>query len=242
MFAAMFASRAILAASLLISVAWPAWTQERGADNVVMVELFTSQGCSSCPPADEKLAQLADRGDVLALSLHVDYWDYLGWKDTFAKSEHTERQAEYRDRLGDRVLFTPQIVVNGRRSVPGYKRAMIDAAIAAAGKAPSAAEINIDSSDGMLHADIATRGPRGAATIWVASYERTATVAVERGENAGHSFTYRNVVEKLMKVGPLSDSGPSTFPLPQPGPGEGIAVWLQDDRSGRILAASYHEH
>jgi hypothetical protein len=237
MFAAMLPSRAILACLLLLSFAGGAGA----GDRVVMVELFTSQGCSSCPPADEKLVELADREDVLALSLHVDYWDYLGWQDTFAQAEHTVRQAEYRDRLGSRVLFTPQIVVNGSRSVPGYKRTMIDAAIAAAASTPSAADIDIENSGGMLHAEIETNGRVGPSTIWVASYDLAATVEIDRGENAGRTFTYHNVVEKLMKVGPLTESGPSRFPLPQPAGGEGIAVWLQDDRSGHILAASFIE-
>ena len=233
----MLRSCLILAPLLLVSLAATADAE----DNVVLVELFTSQGCSSCPPADKTLAELAEREDVLALSLHVDYWNYLGWQDTFARAEYTARQAEYRDKLGSRVLFTPQIVVDGSRSVPGSKRAMIDAAIASAAETPSPAEITLDSSDGMLHAKVTTAEDPPPCTVWVASYDQKATVAIERGENAGRTITYRNVVDKLMKVGPWQAAGPASFPLPQPGPGEGIAVWLQDDRTGRILAASYVE-
>jgi hypothetical protein len=241
MFPAMPRSCSFLAPLLLLSLAGGAG-MARAADNVVLVELFTSQGCSSCPPADETLAQLADREDVLALSLHVDYWNYLGWPDTFAREEHTERQAAYRDRLGQKVLFTPQIIVDGTRSVPGFKRAMVKQAIAQAADAPQPVGIEIDSEDGMLHARISSDAAQhGPSTIWVASYEDAAEVEIERGENAGRSFTYRNVVEKLMKVGPWQPDGPDSFPLPQPGPGEGIAVWLQDDRTGRILAASFVE-
>lgn len=237
MFAGMHPLCSMLAPLLFVSLAGAAGAE----DNVVMVELFTSQGCSSCPPADETLAELAGRKDVLALSLHVDYWNYLGWQDTFAQAEHTARQADYRDKLGNRVLFTPQIVVDGSRSVPGYKRAMIEAAIARAAESPDPASIEIGRNDGMFHARIASDGKHGPATIWVASYDQASTVEIERGENAGRTFTYRNVVEKLMKVGPWHVGGPQSFPLPQPGSGEGIAVWLQDDRSGQILAASYVE-
>jgi hypothetical protein len=240
MFAAMLPSRIILGPLLLLSLAG-AVGMARAADNVVLVELFTSQGCSSCPPADKTLAELADREDVLALSLHVDYWNYLGWADTFAQEEHTERQAEYRDKLGSRVLFTPQIVVDGARSVPGFKRVMIKQAIGQAADARHPASIEIGSHDGMFHARISSEGGHGPCTIWVASYDDAATVEIERGENAGRSFTYRNVVDKLMKVGPWQPDGPESYPLPQPGPGEGIAVWLQEDRTGRVLATSFIE-
>lgn len=230
-------TRTILLAALLLPV--PAAAD--GADNVVMVELFTSQGCSSCPPADEHLARLTDRDDVLALALHVDYWDYLGWHDTFAKAEHTLRQANYRDRMGNRVLFTPQLVVAGADSVPAIRDDLVEKAIAAAAGAPHVAGIEIDREAGMLEAEITGGNPRQPSTIWVASYDQEATVEIERGENAGRTITYHNIVEKLMKVGPWHGDGPARFPLPQPAEGEGIAVWLQDDLSGRILAASFVE-
>lgn len=238
MIARMPSFRFLIAAALFFPLSGTAVAQ----DNVVLVELFTSQGCSSCPPADETLTYLAQRKDVLALSLHVDYWDYLGWQDTFAHAEHTARQAEYRDRLGSRVLFTPQVVVGGTESVPGYKRSMIEGAIARAAESPQDASIEIQKEDGMLHAEISNKGAQRASTIWVAAYDRSATVEIERGENAGRTFTYRNVVDKLMKVGPWQVDGQHRFSLPQPGPGEGIAVWLQEDRTGRILAASYTEN
>lgn len=229
--------RTILLASLFL----PMVAAADGANNVVMVELFTSQGCSSCPPADEYLAELAEREGVLALSMHVDYWDYLGWQDTFAHAEHTLRQAVYRDRMGARVLFTPQMIVNGTRSVPGIRYEVIEATIDAAARVPHKAAIILGQQDGMLHAEIMGKAGTLPGTIWVASYDREATVEIERGENAGRIFTYRNVVEKLMKVGPWTGDGPVRLPLPQPAPGEGLAVWLQDEQSGSILAASYIE-
>ncbi len=229
--------RSILAALFLFAPAGPA----SAGDNVVMVELFTSQGCSSCPPADTTLAELAERDDILALSLHVDYWDYLGWQDTFAQAEHTARQADYRDKLGGRVLFTPQVIVDGTLSMPGYKQSAIENAIDKAARAGHPASITIERQDGMLNAEILGQSDGGPCTIWVASYDREATVDIDRGENAGRTFTYHNVVEKLLKVGPWHPPAPASLPLPQPGPGDGVAIWLQDDRSGRILATSFVE-
>ncbi|NJO54002.1 MAG: DUF1223 domain-containing protein [Bacteroidales bacterium] len=98
----------------------------------LVVELFTSQGCSSCPPADKLIGELADRPGIIALSLAVDYWDYLGWKDTLARPAHTARQRAYAEARGDRRMFTPQVVVNGRESVPGQDRAAIERALQAA--------------------------------------------------------------------------------------------------------------
>lgn len=229
--------RTILLAAMILPISAAA----DSADNVVMIELFTSQGCSSCPPADEHLAELADRKDVLALALHVDYWDYLGWQDTFAQAEHTLRQADYRDKMGNRVLFTPQMIVDGTASVPAIRREVVEDAIRTAAKSPHEAGIAIHREAGMLAAEITGGDARRPSTIWVASYDQEATVDIPRGENAGRTIVYRNIVEKLMKVGPWRGDGPARFPLPQPAPGEGIAVWLQDDDSGRILAASYVE-
>ena len=210
-------------------------------DNVVMVELFTSQGCSSCPPADANLGALTGRDDVLPLSMHVDYWDYLGWRDTFAQPEHSERQYAYRTMMGARVVYTPQMIVHGVADVPGYRTELIEQAIADAGARKRDAEIAIAAKGGMLAATISTSGRPMPCTIWVASYEREATVDIRRGENAGETITYHNVVDKLMRVGRWPGSTSETIDLPQPGAGEGVAVWLQDDRTGRILAASFIE-
>ena len=208
-------------------------------DNVIVVELFTSQGCSSCPPADKNLNVLAAREDVLALSMHVDYWDYLGWRDTFGSRENTQRQIAYRDAMGARVVYTPQVIVHGRYDVPGYKPAQIDAAIIkAAGQVPPAS-IVIDRTDGMLSATISPGRVPEHCTIWIASFDRSATVEIERGENAGRAITYSNVVEKIMRVGAWRGSEDRKISLPQPGEGEGVAIWLQDDRTGHILAASF---
>lgn len=230
----------LIASALAASLAFasPAAAGEVG-ENVVLVELFTSQGCSSCPPADKTLGALVTRNDVIPLSFHVDYWDYLGWRDTFAAREHSLRQFAYRDFMGQRVVYTPQMIVHGRKAVPGYKPAVIHEAIAAAAAAPQTVRIGIVDDGQMIVADVRLGDPASAGTLWVASYRRSATVAIKRGENAGREITYHNVVDSLTQAARLSGSAPRSVSLPRPGANEGVAVWLQDDRTGRILAASF---
>ncbi len=211
------------------------------ADNVVLVELFTSQGCSSCPPADKNLGDLANLDGVLGLSMHVDYWDYLGWRDTFARRKHTDRQFAYRDYMGARVVYTPQMIVQGTNDVPGYRPALIKTTIEDISAVVRGASITIDNDGGMLNAKISADVAGQPRTIFVATYTKEATVNIKRGENAGRAITYHNVVDELMTVGPWQGPASQTVSLPKPNPGEGTAVWLQDDLTGRILTASYIE-
>ncbi|MEM0988773.1 MAG: DUF1223 domain-containing protein [Pseudomonadota bacterium] len=216
-------------------------TTAEAEDNVVLVELFTSQGCSSCPPADANLAALADRSDVLALSMHVDYWDYLGWKDTFGNSENTKRQYAYRDSMGARVVYTPQMIVQGSHDVPGYRPDLIEQAITTVAASDQGAEIRISQTETGLIAEITLGEMRGTCTIWMASYRQSATVQIDRGENAGRSITYSNVVDKLMRAGTSVRNTPKTLSMPLPADGGGVAIWVQNDQTGKILAASYFE-
>ncbi len=137
---------------------------DQAADDVVMVELCTSKGCSSCPPADANLGKLSRRDDVIALSMHVDYWDYLGWRDTFAKREHTERQVAYRDAMGARVIYTPQMVVQGRFDVPGYRPDQIEEAIGTAYRPPRQANNPLQREDGMPKANVTAGGEMADCT------------------------------------------------------------------------------
>ena len=227
--------RSLMALGLFMSSA--AFTQ--AADDIVMVELFTSQGCSSCPPADANLGRLTAEEGVLALSMHVDYWDYLGWKDTFARPEHTKRQIAYRDARGERVIYTPQMMVQGQFNVPGYKPDQIIEAIGSAQRLPRTANIAIKRDGGMLKAVVTSKGDVTNCTIWVASYDHAHTVQIQRGENAGSKITYHNVVDKLMRVGSRDSDTVQEVALPQPEQGSGVAIWLQDNQTGRILSASY---
>jgi hypothetical protein len=184
-----------LAVTALLAAAGPA----AAGDVNAVIELFTSQGCSSCPPADRLLGEYADRKDVLALSFNVDYWDYLGWKDTLASPDNTERQRDYARARGDGQVYTPQVVVDGRTHVVGSSRPAIEAAIQKVGPlrvpiALSAAGDSITATIGKAAAD----APH--ATLWLVMYDRSVTVPIGRGENEGHTVTYNDVVRKLRPV------------------------------------------
>ena len=162
----------------------------------VVLELFTSQGCSSCPPADALLTELAAREDVIALALHVDYWDYLGWKDSFGKPAHTARQRAYAKAARSRSIYTPEMVVQGEDRLIGHDAAKIEARIAAH---RSASRAGIAWICAATATSWSSRSPRSAIRsgprrcTWCASCRPT-MVAIEAGENAGHEITYTNIV------------------------------------------------
>jgi hypothetical protein len=165
-----------------------------------VLELFTSQGCNSCPPADAILGDYAEDPDVLALSFPVDYWDYLGWKDTLASHENTVRQKAYSEARGDRQVYTPQVIVNGTTHVVGSNRHQIEAALgnSPALPVPITMEPGTDSTTVTVGASTAAGKAKG--TIWLALYDDPVTVPIEQGENTGKSVTYYNVVRKLRPI------------------------------------------
>jgi hypothetical protein len=171
------------------------------AETLAVIELFTSQGCSSCPPADRVLADYADRDDILALSFNVDYWDMLGWKDTLASHDNTERQRNYALARGDGQVYTPQAVVDGRVHVVGSNRDEIEAALKANAGA-LAVPISLSLSGDSVSVDIgaASGSDMPHATLWLVMYDRSVSVPIERGENAGKTVTYSNVVRKLRPI------------------------------------------
>lgn len=226
---------AMIAAQLALT------TLAQAGENNVMVELYTSQGCSSCPPADAYLGELTKRPDVIALSLHVDYWDYLGWQDTLAQQGFTRRQIAYRDARGDRVVYTPQMVIQGSESIVGSDRDAVAAAIDAALATPPEASIRVVGKQGMLEAELLPGTDPMDATLWFAIYSRAETVDIRRGENSGMRITYNNVVTSLGRIGPWDGRQKATMVVPQPDVGEGIALWLQYGQAGQIFAATKFE-
>lgn len=168
-----------------------------------LIELFTSQGCSSCPQADALLAEYAERNDVLALSYSVDYWDYLGWRDTLASPRFTKRQKAYASARGDGQVYTPQVVVNGVTHAIGSSRPAIESAIASTESqhAKSWVPIRMGVDADMLDIEVPAAANGGEATIWLLVVARRIEVNVKRGENSGRTLSYCNVVRDITPVG-----------------------------------------
>lgn len=216
-------------------------------ETVSVVELFTSQGCSSCPPADALLKEYADRKDVVALTLPVDYWDYLGWKDTLASPKFTSRQRAYAKKRGDGEIYTPQVVVNGVKHVVGSRRADIDQAIekTAAALVQSGVPLQASIVGETLQIEIgqsASGAEVGTGTIWIAVVQPTVAVEVRRGENTGKTLIYYNAVRELNPVGMWS-AQPGKIELRHAdlvrSSTDRCAVLLQRGSHGPIVGASW---
>jgi hypothetical protein len=176
------------------------------ADPRAVVELFTSQGCSSCPPADKIIGDLAKDPSVIALSMPIDYWDYLGWKDTLADSRFSARQKAYSHMRGDRDVYTPQAVINGSVHVIGSDRAGIEEAIRDTKKNESVMSVPVAMTlaNKEINVSVAAsnKGPVAAhGEVWICSVSRAVPISIGRGENRGREITYHNVVRNLLKVG-----------------------------------------
>lgn len=208
------------------------------AGEPVVIELYTSQGCSSCPPADKLLGELVGRDDVLPLALHVDYWDYIGWKDEFARPQHTKRQKGYARAAGQRSIYTPQMIVGGRDHVVGYKPMKLADAIARHKERPSPLELRVTRSGGKLKVGAWPKGrlPRDLK-VQLVRYRPSATVSIKRGENAGKTITYHNIVTDWRTVADWDGRGELELTLDVPGSDE-VAVLVQADGYGPILAAA----
>ncbi len=211
-----------------------------------VVELYTSQGCSSCPPADALLRKLAGRRDIIALTLPVDYWDYLGWKDTFASARYSERQRAYAKNRGDGLIYTPQVVVNGLAHVNGAKDSDIERAIEKTTAQFKASEISLKvwADRGQLVIETGTRanGLPAEATIWLATVQTSAEIAVRKGENSGRTLTYANVVRELTPIG-MWNGKAETIRLERQSVmragAETCAVLIQQGTAGPILGAAW---
>jgi hypothetical protein len=219
-----------------------------GRAQPVLLELFTSQGCSSCPAADRLLESYTARSDVIAITLPVDYWDYLGWKDTLANPKFTKRQREYAARHQGGQVYTPQIVVDGRVAVVGSDRARIDRAIRerrAEQGAPVAVNAKIVNGTTLTVTVGAGQIPDGAlATVWVAAVQPRVDVKVKSGENRGSHLTYFNVVRDAIPVGKWTGE-PTTISLDRStvigGEADKCVVFIQSSKMGPVIAASWVE-
>jgi len=199
----------------------------------VVVELYQSQGCSSCPPADLNVNALADRPDVLALSFAVTYWDQLGWKDTFAKPAYTQRQWDYAHAGKRGEVATPQVVINGKGDLVGNNRAQLDTAIAKAAPLPGP---TVSIANGKVQIGA---GAAANADVWLVRYDpRTLQVPIARGENGGKTIAHRNIVRDLTRLGAWTGQ-PTTFAIPdwKDSPVK-TAILVQAKGGGPILSAA----
>jgi hypothetical protein len=211
------------------------------AESLTVVELFTSQGCSSCPPADEILGELAKEPNILPLSFNVDYWNYIGWKDPFSSPEKTQRQRDYARALGLRHVYTPQVVINGQDEEVGSRRHQVLGKIRQAGE-KKRVPVSISGEGDAMTISVATGSLDAAkpADVLLVVFDRKKETDIRRGENAGRKLAYYNVVKSFEKVGQWSGSALSISVSRKQlaANGEGCAVLLQKAGTGEILGAA----
>jgi hypothetical protein len=220
----------------------------RAAEPRAVLELFTSQGCSSCPPADRLMGQLAKDPSLVALSVPIDYWDYLGWRDTLASPAHSARQRAYARVRGDGQVYTPQIVVDGATDVLGSDQTAVEHAIAQTEQTSGAMSLPVILS--LSASTLSVKVPslatsRRTGEVWLCPLAKSVPVAIGRGENRGRTITYHNVVRSWVKLGDWTGAQSSwDVPLSQIKAAgiDAAAIMVQEgtrDRPGVILGAAY---
>ena len=234
--------------ALLAGAVTPAQARPRtAARGPVVLELFTAQGCAACPQANALLGEFASKKGVIALTFPVDYWDYLGWPDTFAKPEFTARQRAYLPRLKLREIYTPEVVVNGRREARGFDRAKVTALVleaqAQARRGPRATLLAKDAQDRPQRVLVGAGG--GAGEVWLVRYDPAErTVKVTAGENKGKTVVEENVVRELTRLGTWSGAAkryripPLAKPLDPREPPLSSVIIVQAAKGGPILSAT----
>ena len=237
-----------------VSVALPPAKADPKADAKAepraVVELFTSQGCSSCPPADKLLGEIAKDPSVIALTMPVDYWDYLGWKDTLADARFTARQKAYSHMRGDRDVYTPQVVVNGALHVIGSDRGKIESAILSTkSETGRTMSVPVSMTQSGKHINVSVAASKASASgahgeVWICSVSKSVPITIGRGENRGHEITYHNVVRNWLKVGDWTGAaGNWSVPLENVARDgvDAAVVYVQDgsrERPGAMLGAT----
>jgi hypothetical protein len=230
---------AIFAATLLAGSS----SAVAGGSRPVVAELFTSQGCSSCPPADALLSRLADRKDVIALSLPITYWDMLGWKDTLASEDNNRRQKAYAQFMGRGGVYTPEMIIDGASDVVGSREQAVESAIDARASDEHAVPVSLSASNHELHVSVGVEDDHPVeATVWLFEILAKASVGIRAGENEGRTMTYRNVVRGIKAVG-IWKGQALTLNLPRNDlaeePHDAVAVIVQQNGYGRILGAAF---
>ena len=228
-----------------MALAGPVVGGEFKTNPIAVVELFTSQGCSSCPPADEFLAEIQKRPNVLALAYHVDYWDYIGWEDTLGSGAHSDLQRAYAQSWGKNRIYTPQMVINGVADYVGSDRENIDAEIA---RATLPIFVDLTYHGGLLEARINPVQNAQGGVVYLVTFKNEVVVDIERGENRGKSITYAQVVTSRRAVGVLAPEKGAHIQLPMSElldeQSDGVVVMVQqqiDGLPGPILGASLYQ-
>lgn len=223
-----------LIAALVLSTAVPLWAE----NPTVVVELYTSQGCSSCPAADAMLHELAPREDVIAIALHVDYWDYIGWKDPFADPKNAERQRAYAAFSGRRSVYTPEMIVNGQSDIVGAKPMELSKAILNHSMKPATIDLSLSREGDTLSINAtALKDGQGPITVHMLRYTPERTTEIKRGENAGKTLHYANVTEGWTVVGDWDGEAPLEISAEMTGDKPAVVI-LQKQGVGSILAAA----
>lgn len=211
--------------------------EEARAPAPVVLELFTSQGCISCPPADALFARLADEPGVIALALHVDYWDYLGWTDDFAHPTYTERQKRYAQAAGAKMIYTPQLIIGGTARLQGAREAEIRAEIAEQAAMPARVDLRVTRMGEAVLIEAEADPPLDhPAILSLVRYLPGQDVEIARGENAGQAITYRNIVNSWSVVAEWGGQAPLSISLPVLGDTP-LVVLVQEQGPGPVLAA-----
>ncbi len=202
----------------------------------VVVELFTSQGCSSCPPADAMLHDLAARDDIIALALHVDYWDYIGWKDVFGRPENTRRQHGYAQAARATTVYTPQMVIGGVDHVVGSRPMQVMNAVQAQARRGNTVNVTLTRNGDAVQIN-ATTATRGDYVVQLVRFTPEETVAIRRGENAGNSYSYANIVKSWDVIGRWDGRAALSLDATAAG-SDGVVVIVQQDGYGPIAGAA----
>ncbi|MGA8760986.1 MAG: DUF1223 domain-containing protein [Stellaceae bacterium] len=206
------------------------------AERPIVVELFTSEGCSSCPPADALLAELANRPDVLALSFHVDYWDRLGWKDPFSSAAATDRQRNYANLLRTGTVYTPQVVVDGRWQAVGSDRDEVEQAIGSAHRSEAMLPVALAFEQGRARITIGAGNQQASGSVVLIGFDRRHVDAIKGGENDGRTLAHVDVVRGMIEAGRF-DGKAATIEVPLAWQADRIAA-LVEAADGRILGAA----
>ncbi len=221
-------------ASLSLVLSLPALAGELRIAPKAVLELFTSQGCSSCPKADAMLEEMSKRPDIVALAYHVDYWDYIGWEDTFGMKQNSDLQRNYAQSWGSSRIFTPQLVVNGADSVVASKQDVVQDAV---DEAELPVEVSlVESGDKTLDVNIPGRPGMNEAVVWLVTFLDRAEVAIERGENKGKHYAYSQIVTGRQVLGMWDPETGAQMKLPLDGVltglSNGAVIMVQEERDG----------